>query len=246
MLPSELYFKILHLLKPSLNYFLVSKLFNILCNEVYFEDKKYLTEKILVRFQINDSIDQEEYDIRIFGQAYKFISHNEYRMYKNFKLRICAVEDCDHLFYCKGSSELIMTKIEDEKVIKFAKEKIYYLNCMEINLDNIIFHTNIKNIPDKEFDIINDRLFYDYILRKYQKTNDKEFYKILPFNFLKYLTFDFVELKSKITIYQITDEAKRIAKENECFENLKMFREKLNKEKIKISVNYLRSYKKDI
>ena len=210
MLFSDLYFRILSFLDPKLNYFLVSKLFNNLCNEVYFEDKRYSTEKILVRFQAKDYLrfaHHNDDSVRTNSQMYKFTSWNKYRLYKSLTFSVCVSHKCSgyrhkHCTYL----DFVVEKIIDKKVIEFAKEKIEYLNITPMNLD--------YNFFDKK-----------YILKNQKKINDNRgIVYILPYNFLEYLTWNLTDLKFYIRKEHITDEAIRVAEKNECFENLKMYR----------------------
>src|SRR5688500_17133354 len=134
MLHYDLYFKILSLLYPSSNYFLVSKLFNNMCNQIYFEDKRYSTEKVLIRFEIDDLAG--DYIINVSSYMYKFTSWNKYRLYKDFILKYYdeATDPNGHRNY---KIVIEVERIDDEKVIEFAKDRMEYLNSVDIKSKNI-------------------------------------------------------------------------------------------------------------
>lgn len=218
-LPEELILTILSFNKPFLSYFLVSKLFNELSNIAYKDIKRYITEMVLVRFYYFTIGGCEICEYNISGQMYLFMTWSEYRRHKSYKL-----ETSIGLYKYSGIYRgLLMERIKEEEVIEFAKKNIDYLSSDDIIIK---FREEIEFEPEED-DCVNDLEYKKYLTRlyscKYHKKEIKNEFKDM--NYLEYLYFDdkdFVRfLLSKD--YKITEDALRIAEENNCEENLEEF-----------------------
>lgn len=233
MFPFELYLKIFSHNEPELSLFLVSKYFKEICNIKYAKQIRYYTEKVLLNFSYTHET--------IFSQFYKFVSWNKYRRYKSRNLNFTYISfhyssdsgsDSDAITESKIFSTIVcVQRIVNQEVIDFAKKNMKILSPKEFDFEL----GSERRFKIKEGRLINNRYYFKYLYKLYNKDSNKIQLTEFPHNSLKYVKSGDENLVEKLLKknYIVTKEILRIAVNNNYEEILNLYRKHLKVRKSK-------------